>query len=189
MAEKRTPEDNRIIQLYLNRSEEAVRETQRLYGAYLHAIASGVLRDYQDAEECVNDTYLRAWDSIPKTEPDNLKAYLAKTVRNLAISRLRSNLARKRGGEAVVTSFEELSECIPDSRLKEEADRGQLKDLLEHFLRKLSREKRMIFLKRYWYNCSVTDIAAQLGKDEKYVSNKLYQLKKKLQKALREGRR
>ena len=189
MTTKRTPEDNRIIELFRNGSEDAVRETQRLYGAYMLAVAEGVLRNRQDAEECVNDTYLRAWESIPKADPDNLKAYLLRTVRNLAISRLRSNQAKKRGGDAVITSFEELSECIPDSRRSEDPAAGQLKAQMESFLRKLSKEKRMIFLKRYWFNCSVTDIADQLGRDERYVSNKLYQLKKKLQKALREGRR
>ena len=187
MSEKLTPEEN-IINLYRSGSEEAVRETQRLYGAYLHTIAEGILRDRQDAEECVNDTYLRAWESIPKAEPGNLRAYLAQMTRNISISRLRNNQAKKRGGDAVITSYEELSECIPDKRLNEEADRAQLRAQIESFLRKLSKEKRFIFLKRYWFSCSVSEIADRISRDERYVSNQLYELKKKLRKHL-EGSR
>lgn len=187
MSEKLTPEEN-IIELFRNGSEDAIRETQRVYGAYLHTIAEEILRDRQDAEECVNDTYLRAWESIPKTRPGNLKAYLAKLTRNLSISRLRNNQAKKRGGDAVITSYEELSECIPGKRLHEEADRAQLKAQIESFLRNLSKEKRFIFLKRYWFSCSVSEIADRISKDERYVSNQLYELKKKLRKHL-EGSR
>ena len=97
--------DGKIIELYRTGSQDALKETQRVYGAYLMTVAEGILRDRQDAEECVNDTYLRAWESIPKTQPANLKAYLAKVTRNLSISRLRNNQAKKRGGDAVITSY------------------------------------------------------------------------------------
>lgn len=180
--------DGKIIELYRTGSQDALKETQRVYGAYLMTVAEGILRDRQDAEECVNDTYLRAWESIPKTQPANLKAYLAKVTRNLSISRLRNNQAKKRGGDAVVTSYEELSECIPGKRLNEEANRAQLKTQIESFLRSLSKEKRFIFLKRYWFSCSVAEIADRIDKDERYVSNQLYELKKKLRKHL-EGSR
>ena len=181
-------EDIRIIELFKDGSEDAGREVHRVYGAYLKTIAEGVLRNPQDAEECVNDTYLRAWGSIPKAEPGNLKAYLSKLIRNISVSRLRSNLAKKRGGDVTVTSYEELSECIPDSRRNESPDGERLKAQLEAFLRGLSKEKRMIFLKRYWFSCPVSEIAELIGRDERYVSNQLYELKKKLKKPL-EGRR
>ena len=181
-------EDIRVLELFRNGSEDAIMEVQRVYGTYLKSIAEGVLRNPQDAEECVNDTYLRAWGSIPKAEPDNLKAYLSKLVRNISISRLRSNLAKKRGGDVTVTSYEELSECIPDSRRDETPDKDRLKGQMESFLRSLSKEKRWIFLKRYWFSCSVSEIAELLGRDERYVSNQLYEMKKKLRKHL-EGRR
>ena len=181
-------EDIRIMELFQYGSEDAISEVHRVYGAYLKTIAEGVLRNPQDAEECVNDTYLRAWGSIPKTEPGNLKAYLSKLIRNISISRLRSNLAKKRGGDMTFTSYEELSECIPASRRDETPDRDRLRAQLETFLRGLSKEKRMVFLKRYWFSCPVSEIAELLGKDERYVSNQLYEMKKKLKKHL-EGRR
>ncbi|MBO4280234.1 MAG: sigma-70 family RNA polymerase sigma factor [Lachnospiraceae bacterium] len=184
MPKEITTEDYRILQLFRSGSEDAIREIQRVYGGYLFTLAEGILKDRQDAEECVNDTYLRAWESIPKAEPDNLKAYLSRVVRNLSISRLRSNQAKKRGGDKTFTSYEELSECIPDSRRNEQADRERLRSQMNSFLRNLSKEKRQIFLKRYWLSCSVAEIAAQLGKDERFVSNRLYEIKKKLRKHL-----
>ena len=181
MAEKRTPEDNRIIQLYLDRSEEAVRETQRLYGAYLHAIASGVLRDYQDAEECVNDTYLRAWESIPKAEPDNLKAYLSRVVRNLSISRLRSNQAKKRGGDKTFTSYEELSECIPGAGdVIDEIIENELSGLIRKFVHSLPDLERAIFVRRYFFLDSVKAVANRYGMSEGSVMTRLSRTRKKL---------
>ncbi len=184
MSDREHMSDERILQLYFDGSESALRETQAKYGRYLHAIAVGILGNAADAEECVNDLYLRAWNAIPQAKPQDLKAYLAGAIRNIAVSRLRKNQAAKRGGEALTASYEELSESIPDSRLGESADAVQLRETMNGFLGTLSRGKRSLFLKRYWLSRSVADIAAEIGRDERYVSNQLYNLRKKLKKYL-----
>ncbi|MCR5531358.1 MAG: sigma-70 family RNA polymerase sigma factor [Lachnospiraceae bacterium] len=177
--------DSRIVELFSNGSDEAVEAVQKKYGAQMLRLARNILSDERDAEECLNDTYLNAWKSVPLAKPDNLKAYLMRSVRNLAFERLRSNRAKKRGGDVIVTSYEELSESIPDDRKAESADNEELKEKLESFLDGLSTEKRTIFMRRFWYSYSVTEIAKQMGKEEKYISNQLYILKKKLKKHLK----
>lgn len=177
--------DIRIVNLFSNGSDEAVEAVQKKYGTQLLRLARNILRDERDAEECLNDTLLNAWKSVPLAKPDNLKAYLMRSIRNLAFERLRSNRAKKRGGDVTVTSYEELSECIPDNRTAEPADDEGLREQLESFLDSLSPEKRTIFLRRFWYSYSVAEIAEQMGKEEKYISNHLYIMKKKLKKHLK----
>lgn len=188
MAERLTMSDEQILQMYYDGSESAIRETQAKYGRYLLAIANGILGNAADAEECVNDLYLRTWSGIPQAKPQNLKAYLTEAMRNIAISRLRKNQAAKRGGEALIASYEELSESIPDNRRSETADSEKLRETMNGFLGMLSRDKRSLFLKRYWLSRSVAEIAREIGKDERYVSNQLYNLRKKLKKYLEKNR-
>lgn len=188
MTDREYLSDERILALFLEGSESAIRETQAKYGRYLHAIAVGILGNDADAEECVNDLYLRAWSVIPKAEPKDLKAYLSGAMRNIAVSRLRKNQAVKRGGEALTASYEELSESIPDSRRGESPDTEKLRETMNGFLGTLSRAKRSLFLKRYWLSRSVAEIAAEIGRDERYVSNQLYNLRKKLKKYLEKNR-
>ena len=182
-------DDIRIISLFCNGSDEAVSAVQKKYGTQLLRLARNILTDERDAEECLNDTLLNAWKTVPLAKPDNLKAYLMRSIRNLAFERLRSNRAKKRGGDVTTTSYEELSECIPDNRTEEPADNEGLKEQLEEFLSGLTPEKRTIFLRRFWYSYSVAEIAEQMGKDEKYISNHLYNLKKKLRKHLKRKER
>lgn len=189
MSEEVMIDDIRIISLFCNGSDEAVSAVQKKYGTQLLRLARNILTDERDAEECLNDTLLNAWKSVPLAKPDNLKAYLMRSIRNLAFERLRSNRAKKRGGDVTLTSYEELSECIPDNRTAEPADSEGLKEQLETFLNGLSAEKRTIFLRRFWYSYSVAEIAEQMGKDEKYISNHLYNLKKKLRKHLKRKER
>ena len=177
--------DTQIVELFFNGSDEAVTAVQKKYGTQMLRLARNILTDERDAEECLNDALLNACKSVPLAKPDNLKAYLMRSIRNLAFERLRSNRAKKRGGDVTLTSYEELSECIPDSRSTEPADTEGLKEQLEAFLAGLSAEKRTIFLRRFWYSYSVAEIAEQMGKDEKYISNHLYNLKKKLKKHLK----
>ena len=177
--------DTQIVDLFCNGSDEAVNAVQKKYGTQMLRLARNILTDERDAEECLNDALLNACKSVPLAKPDNLKAYLMRSIRNLAFERLRSNRAKKRGGDVILTSYEELSECIPDSRSAEPADTEGLKEQLEAFLNGLSAEKRTIFLRRFWYSYSVAEIAEQMGKDEKYISNHLYNLKKKLKKHLK----
>ena len=176
--------DNQIIELFCDGSESALEAVSKKYGAVMLRLARNVLPDEQDAEECVNDTYLNAWQAVPAAKPSNLKAYLLQSVRNAALERLRSSRAKKRGGGVTVSSFEELEECIPDSRREEPDDNEKLRLQLESFLAGLSAEKRTIFLGRFWFSYSVTEIAGKMGKSEKYISNQLYNLKKKLRKHL-----
>ncbi len=178
------PNDNQILELFCNGSESALEEVSKKYGAAMLRLAKSILSDEQDAEECVNDAYLSAWQAVPAAKPSNLKAYLLQSVRNAALERLRSSRAKKRGGGVAVSSFEELEECIPDSRREEPGDNEKLRLQLESFLAGLSAEKRAIFLGRFWFSYSVTEIAWKTGKSEKYISNQLYNLKRKLRKHL-----
>ena len=182
-------DDIQIVALFCNGSDEAVEAVQKKYGTQMLRLARNILTDERDAEECLNDTLLNAWKSVPLAKPDNLKAYLMRSIRNLAFERLRSNRAKKRGGDVTLTSYEELSECIPDNRTAEPADNEGLKEQLDAFLNGLSAEKRTIFLRRFWYSYSVAEIAEQMGRDEKYISNHLYILKKKLKKQLKRKER
>ncbi|MBO4483940.1 MAG: sigma-70 family RNA polymerase sigma factor [Lachnospiraceae bacterium] len=185
MSEEIIMDDIQIVKLFCNGSDAAVEAVEKKYGTQLLHLARNILSDERDAEECLNDTYLNAWKCVPLAKPDNLKAYLMRSIRNLAFERLRSNRAQKRGGDVTLTSYEELSECIPDNRTAEPADNEGLKEQLESFLDGLSTEKRTIFLKRFWYSYSVSEIAVQMGREEKYISNHLYILKKKLRKHLK----
>lgn len=177
--------DNQIVELFSRDPDGALSEVVKRYGEPMRRIAVSILTDERDAEECVNDTYLAACKKIPIAKPANLRAYLFRMIRNFAFERLRHDHAKKRGGEAVVTSFEELSECIPDRRRAESADETRLREQMEEFLRQLTKERRAIFLGRFWFMYSVSEIAAQMGKDEKYISNQLYNMKKKLKKYLK----
>ena len=177
-------EDEFIIDLFWNRSEAAISETKKKYSSYLVTIANNILQDKQDAEECENDTYMHTWESIPVLHPENLKAYLSKIIRNISISRLRSKLAKKRGGDTIVTSYDELAECIPDKSINESIDTNILKEILNDFLKDIPKEKRIIFVKRYWFSYSVSEISKQMGRNEKYITNNLYILRKKLKKVL-----
>ena len=176
--------DNQIIEMFCDGSESALEAVQKRYGAAMLRLARNILSDEQDAEECVNDAYLSAWQAIPAAKPSNLKAYLLQSVRNFALERLRSNRAKKRGGGVTISSYEELAECIPDRRRDDPDDNEKLKSQLESFLAGLSAEKRTIFLGRFWFSCSVAEIAGKMEKSEKYISNQLYNLKRKLRKHL-----
>lgn len=185
MGTNSASEDNRILKLFQEDREEAIEAIQVQYGSYLLRIAIGVLQDEQDAEECVNDVLMHLWN---KALPDNiicLKAYISKLVRNRAITFLRGKNRKKRGGEIITIPYEELSECIPDpNRLDADSDNG-IREMLDAFLTGLSKENRVIFMKRYWFSLSVSEIAKQLGKNERYVTNKLYVMRKKLRKHLK----
>jgi RNA polymerase sigma-70 factor (ECF subfamily) len=178
-------DDNRILLLLQEDREAAIEAIQLRYGRYLLSIAIGILCDEQDAEECVNDVLMHLWY---KSLPENiasLKAYLSRLTRNQAITCLRRKQRKKRGGEYVTVSYEELSESIPDSKQFDEEDTSKTKEKLNAFLEGLSKENRIIFMKRYWFSLSVSEIAKQLGRKERYVTNKLYVMRQKLLKHLK----
>ncbi len=177
--------DADIIKLYFLRSENAIRETEKKYGGYCLAIADNILSSRQDTEECVSDTYLRAWNSIPPKSPDNLRTYLGKITRGLAINRYKMQSAEKRGGSSADVIFSELQGCIPSNITVEDTlDEKLLIKAIEDFLRRQSAEKRIIFLRRYWYAESIADIAKSFSLSDSKVTSLLYRLRLKLKEHL-----
>ena len=171
--------DDEIVSMYHARDEQAIGESARKYGRYCHSIAYAILQNDQDAEECVNDTYVRAWESMPPHKPSRLSTYLGKLTRNLSISRHRHTHADKRwaGSDAV---YDEMAECLPDeSSTGELSDEIALKDAINGFLGSLPSKTRMVFMQRYWYFCPVTAIARNLGMSESDVKVTLLRTRQK----------
>lgn len=174
-------DDQHIVKLYFDRDEQAIAETQKTYGKYCHAIALRILENREDTEECVNDTYLQAWNSIPPERPTKLGAYLAKITRNLAINRYHADRCEKRGGGEVAIAMDELAECLADADSHASpADDIALRDALNRFLRQLPEATRDIFLMRYWYVCAIQDIARELGMTESRVKMQLSRTRERL---------
>ena len=173
-------EDSQIIDLYWNRDQQAIEETADKYGGLLTRISQNILRSPRDAEECVNDTYLRAWEAIPPTRPSALRTWLGSIVRNLSLDRWKQRQAGKRGGGLEVL-MEELEDCVPAVRGPEDALEDQaLAQVLSAFLAALPREGRIMFLRRYWYGESLADIAAGLDCGEGKVKSALFRTRKAL---------
>ena len=174
-------DDREIVELYWQRDQQAVAETAAHYGAYCRAVALGVLRNEQDAEECVNDVWAAAWEAIPPHRPDRLNAFLAKITRNLALKRLRDRNAEKRGGGETMLALEELEEIIPGgSTLDEQIEARELARKLDEFLSTLGQTERRVFLCRYWYFDSVRDVASRFGMGESRVKMMCLRTRKKL---------
>ena len=178
-------EDNRIVDLYFERSEQAITETELKYGRYCHKIAYNVLYSNPDAEECVNDTYMKAWSTIPPTRPSRLSAFLGKITRNIAINRYLHDRAEKRSAP-VELALDELSEVIADGMTGEAqiTDGISLRDALNDFLAASADKPRKMFVKRYWYMLSVRDIAEEMGFSESYVKVTLYRMRQRLKERL-----
>ena len=176
-------EDYQIVELYWQRSEDAIGETSRKYGGMLNRLSYSLLSSREDAEECVNDTYLRAWNQMPEDRPVYLGAYLAKIIRCLSVSRFRSEHRQKRGGMDRVT--EELTDCIPDSAdPRREYENGLLADAINRFLAELDEEKRRIFLRRYFYSEEISVIARDMGLGVSKVKTTLFRLRGSLKELL-----
>ncbi len=174
-------EDGRIIELYWQRNETAIEESGRKYGAYCSAIARNILHTQEDTEECVSDTWLRAWNAIPPERPSRLAVFFGKITRNLAIDRFRKNKTRQFGGQYPVC-LDELGECVGEAVPIE--DGLALRELINSFLRELPERTREIFLLRYWYFLSVEEIADQLGASEGAVKMTLLRARNKLKDLL-----
>ncbi|MBE6922540.1 MAG: sigma-70 family RNA polymerase sigma factor [Ruminococcaceae bacterium] len=172
-------EDKQIIALYWSRNEEAIRQTENRYGGKLNALAYRIVNTREDAQECVSDTYLAAWDSMPPQWPEYLFAYLAKICRNLSLSRLDWLNAAKRKAE-VVTLTREMELCIPDRGNERNLEGKELGELLNRFLGTISRENRMIFLRRYWYADSIEEIAKRYHFSQSKVKTSLHRTRNKL---------
>lgn len=178
-------EDEAIIALYWQRSEEAIVQTQQKYGPYCHAIAYNILQNHDDSDECVNDTYMTAWGIIPPRRPSLFSALLAKITRNHALDRYKYNRAAKRGGGQTALALEELGECVPGGKGGEEAlENRALTELLNRFLADLPQRSREVFLLRYWYFCSVREIGDKLGLSESNVKMTLLRTRRQLKALL-----
>ncbi len=174
-------EDRKIIDLYLQRDEQAISATSEKYGIYCKSIAMNILGNNQDAEECVNDTYLHAWNSIPPHNPNVLSTFLGKITRNLSFNRYKHNKAEKRGGGEISLVLDELAECLTDGDSVEKAYESEgLTQAIDTFLDSLTAEKRNIFVCRYWYTESIAEIAKQFGMKQTAVSMTLSRIRGKL---------
>lgn len=172
-------EDNKLLELFFDRNEEAIRHTDQAYGRRLHTLAMGIVKNDQDAQECVSDTYLRTWNSIPPQRPKYFFAYLAKICRNLALDKVNWKNAAKRKAE-VVPLTQEMEMCIPDTKRDQEMEARELGLLLDQFLRGLTPGNQMIFLRRFWYADTIGEIAARYNLSESAVQMRLSRTKAKL---------
>ena len=179
--------DKDIIQLYLNRDQRALFATAKKYGKYCTSIAKNILGNNEDAEECVNDTYLSTWNSIPPTIPTILSAFLGKITRNLAFNKYKHNHVMKRGNGEIAVVLDELAECVSGvDDVEHEIDRLELVATINSFLETLPSKKRNIFICRYWYSDSVSSIARRYEMTESNVSVTLNRLRSKLKEYLSE---
>lgn len=186
-SEVRKLTDQEIVLLYWQRSEEAIAHTEAKYGRMCHAIAENILHNGPDAEEVVNDCWWKVWNSVPPQWPERLSAFVGRITRNLALSRLKQRVAQKRGGGEAALALEELSECIPGGASPQQT--LELRELTEHiegFLSRLDGTTRNMFLSRYWYFASVSDIAVCSGFRESKVKSLLFRTRKKLLNYLQE---
>ena len=182
-------EDLKIIELLFERKESAIAETERKYGRYLLKIAYNILFDTEDSEECVNDTYMKAWNTIPPQNPKILRTFLGKITRRLAIDVFRKKHAEKRGNSEFALSLSELDECIPDKfSAEKEFEYNQLTESINRFLASLSKENRDIFVCRYFYSDSIKEIASFFGTSEAKIKSSLFRSRKILKEhLLKEG--
>ena len=178
--------DEKIIELFFERSEQAIKEVDTKYGRVCHNISYNILSDRMDAEECVNDAYLGAWNAIPPARPNPLLTYLCKIVRNLSLKRYYMKEAIKRNSTYDV-AMEELEAYLSSPNTVEaEVEAKELTRIIEGFLDTLSVENRVIFLRRYWFSDTYSDIAQRVGLTEKNVSVRLTRTRSKMREYLLE---
>lgn len=177
--------DETIVQMYWERNEQAIEETEHKYGKYLFTIAYNIVHDNMDCEECLNDTYLGAWNKIPPTRPSIFQAFLSRIMRNIAINRYKRNAAAKRIPSELLVSLEELDTCMVSNQIiEEEMAVKRLSDALNSYLESLSERKEFIFVCRYYYADKITEIAKMLKISEKTVSRELIAIREGLKKYL-----
>lgn len=177
-------EDNGIIDLFWERSQLAIEELGSKYGKLCTHIATNILKDIEDTKECINDTYLAAWNSMPDERPNNLSAYICKITRNIALKRYEYNHAKKRN-KNIEIAFEELEGCVGvDNNIDNRWELEQIGEVISNLLRKLSYEDRNIFLRRYWFLDSVKEICERFEISESKVKSSLYRTRNKLSKEL-----
>ena len=180
-------DDIQIIELFQKRNEDAIKESRTKYGRYCASIAGNILHSAEDTEECVNDTWLHAWNAIPPEWPLRFSAWLTRVTRNLAISRLRESRAQKRGGEEIPLVLEELDECIPGGTdPQREAEQKELREAVNRFLDGLDSAARDVFVARYFYAASHSELSARTGWSVGKVKTVLRRTRLKLRTKLKE---
>ena len=179
--------DSEIVDLYWQRSERAIDETDRKYGRYCHHIAYAVCCDRLDAEECVNDTWLRAWNAMPDKRPEVLSTFLGRITRNLAINRFQKYTRQKRGGGETPLALEELAECIPaEQDLERQYELREFQRAVGRFVEGLSETEQIVFVARYWYLAPIDEIAGRMGYGRSKTKSLLFRLRKRLRAFLEE---
>ena len=182
-------EDGAIIDLYWARSQQAITESEQKYGPYCHTIARRILDREEDAEECVNDTWLRAWNAMPPQRPSILSAFFGKLTRNLSLDRWRRLKAAKRGGSQVEVALHELEDCLPDTRRPDEnLEASETAAIISAFLRRQSEADRALFVRRYFHLEPLDDLCVRFGLSMGQVKSRLHRMRNKLKQELeREG--
>lgn len=176
-------EDIQIIELYWSRNQSAISESSAKYGQMLQYISRGILSNHEDSEECVNDTYGKAWETMPPQKPNSLAAYLGRITRNISINRWHENHAKKRGGANILLS--ELSECIPSSHSVEaEIEASDLTAVITRWLYSLSQDERVLFIRRYWFSESLGSLAEECLTTPNKLAGRMYRLREKLKSTL-----
>lgn len=172
--------DERIVELFWQRDEGAISASAEVYGAYCRSVAQNILNDSEDAEECVNDTWLRAWNAIPPQRPKRLRMFLAKITRNLALDRCKAREAGKRGGGETLLALEELGECVGQPRVENTVFARELEAAVNRFVRGLPRRECNVFLRRYFFAEPVAEIGKKYGLSPNHVMVILSRTRKKL---------
>ena len=173
-------DDSRIVDLYWDRDERAVEETAQKYGPYCQQIAMNILRNLQDAEECVNDTYLRTWNTIPPQRPTKLGAFVGKITRHLSLDKFKARSAEKRLGDSFGLSLEELEGCLPSGDFEADLDAQAIGAAINRFLGKELPTARKIFVCRYFYGDSIEDICRRFSMTEAKVKSSLFRSRNRL---------
>ncbi len=173
--------DREIVNLYWQRSEQAITETEQKYGGYCHIIAYNILENSEDSEECVNDTWMSAWNAMPNKRPERLGPFLARITRNFALTKLVRRRARKRGGGEAILALEELDECLSSGYdLEKEIEDRELSRAIDTFVGNLPEEEQLVFISRYWFVATEREIAEKLGMSRSGVSAMLKRTRGKL---------
>jgi len=178
-------DDDMILDLYWERSESAINETAKKYGHYCFAITNNILQNNEDAEECVNDTYLKTWENIPPQRPTIFRAFLGKIARNLSLNKYKEQKTKKRGGYEIALIFSELEDCISSgNNIETEYESSLIVEAINSFLLSLKKESRIVFVRRYWYADSIGEIAARFFMSESKVKSMLFRTRYTLKKHL-----
>ena len=178
-------DDDRILDLYWARAESAIDETAKKYGRYCFAIANNIVQNSEDAEECVNDAYLKTWDAVPPQRPAIFRAFLGKIARNVSLNKYKAQKATKRGGDEIALIYDELEDCISSGNpVEAEYESNLVIAAINSFLLSLENESRIVFVRRYWYADSIGAIAARFLMSESKVKSMLFRTRNTLKKYL-----